>query len=126
MHPSLVPVLPYGKIIYTVNKPVTTLGQNIKPKALFFKNISYEDSTFVKWAMYSSANVAHGYITNYAWYMDNNLISSNTNDTYETYPFNKGISQVTHTITFIVTGNSGCQDTGKATITIPIYGKYTY
>ncbi len=116
-----------GKIIYTTHRYVWANGQNIRPKALFFKNISGDETTtYVKWAMYSAANVAHGGIVGYQWYMDNVLIDLNTNGTYETYPFNKTTSASTHTITFIVTSNVGCKDTASSTITIPPIGQYTY
>ena len=116
-----------GKIIYTTHKPIWANGQNVHPTALFFKNISgNETTTYVKWAMYSAANIEHGYIENYTWYMDNTLIDNNTNATYEAYPFNKTSTASTHTITFIVTSNVGCKDTATATITIPPIGQYTY
>ncbi len=116
-----------GKVIYSTHRSVWANGQNIHPKALFFKNISGDETaTYVKWAMYSAANVAHGGVVGYQWYMDNVLIDPNTNDTYETYPFNKTSTPSTHTIKFIVTSNVGCQDTATATITIPPIGQYTY
>jgi len=115
-----------GKIIYTAHKSIITAGQNIRPKALFFKNVNFEDANLVKWAMYSAANVPHGYISSYEWYVDNVSIDNNTNSTYELQAYQKGIAEVNHTIKFIVTGNTGCKDTSYATIKIPVIGQYTY
>ena len=115
-----------GKIIYTTHKPVGAFGQNCRPRALFMQNVSYEDSSIVKWAVYSQANIPHGYFTGYTWYLDNVLIDNNINGTFETHTFQKAKTQSTHSFQFIVTGNTGCKDTGTSTITVPIIGKYTY
>lgn len=116
-----------GKIIYTTHKPVWANGQNVQPRALFYKNVSYEDSTYVKWAMYSAGiSPPHGYIVSNAWYMDDVLIDPNTNSTYETYAFSKKQTSSNHTIKYIVTSNVGCKDTATSSFTVPIIGKYTY
>ena len=116
-----------GKIIYTTHKSVWANGQNVQPTALFFKNVSYEDSTYVKWAMYSAGiSPPHGYIATNAWYMDDVLINTNTNDTYEIYEFNKKLTTSQHTIKHIVTSNVGCKDTATSSFVVPIIGKYTY
>ena len=115
-----------GKIIYTTHKAVSAFGQNCRPRALFMQNVSFEDSSIVKWAVYSQANIPHGYFTGYAWYLDNVLIDNNINGTFETHTFQKEKIESKHTFQFIVTGNTGCRDTGTSTITVPIIGKYTY
>ncbi|MFP5039352.1 PKD domain-containing protein [Parasediminibacterium sp. JCM 36343] len=107
-----------GKILYVTSSPVHANGQNIRPKALFLKNVSFEDGTSVKWAFYSQANIAHGYFTGYTWNLDNGTIDTNFN-TYIDYTYQKGTMPVTHPIKFIVTGNSGCSDTAISYITIP-------
>jgi hypothetical protein len=115
-----------GKIIYTAHKPVITFGQNVRPKALFFKNVASEDAYWVKWNMYSAANVPIGNNSSFEWYVDNVSIDSNTNSTFESQLYQKGIAEVNHTIKFIVTSNKGCKDTGYSTIKIPVIGQYTY
>jgi len=117
-----------GNVIYTAHKSVWTNGQDVHPTALFYKVVSYEDSTYVKWNVYAAGiSPPHGYIASYAWYLDNVLSNPppNTTITSEYYPFSKGQTASTHTATLIVTSNVGCQDTASATLFVPIIGQYT-
>lgn len=107
-----------GKTIYSIAKPVQVFGQNIKPKALFLKNVSYENASSVKWAFYDQSYTWHGSLQSRVWDLDNGVIDNN-NNTYVDYTYQKGSVPVTHPIKFIVTNIFGCKDTAYSSITIP-------
>ncbi len=107
-----------GAIIYQTHKPIRAQGQNVKPIALFIKNVSAEDSTSVTWAFYSQSNIPHGYFTGYRWEFPSGRVDDNFN-TYVEQKYTKATTSQTQTIRFIVTGNSGCKDTANGTFIIP-------
>jgi hypothetical protein len=109
-----------GAIIYQVNKPVFAFGQNIKPKALFIKTLVSDSAYYQTWSFYSAANIPHGYFTDYFW----NFGDGKTDDNFNTFVqdiYPKSSTDKNYTITFVVTGNSGCKDTATGVITIPHY-----
>ena len=107
-----------GKIIYQTHKPIRAQGQNVRPVALFIKNISASDATSVTWAFYSQANIPHGYYTGYRWEFGTGRIDDNFN-TYIEQKYQKTAINQIQTIKFIVTGNSGCKDTALGNFLIP-------
>lgn len=107
-----------GKIIYQTHKPIRAQGQNVRPVALFIKNVSASDATSVTWAFYSQANIPHGYYIGYRWEFSTGRVDDNFN-TYIEQTYSKTAASQTQTIKFIVTGNSGCKDTAYGTFVIP-------
>jgi len=112
-------ILLNGKTIYQTHKWVKAYGQNIKPKALFLKNVVISDATTVTWAFYSQSNIPHGYFIGYKWDINNGARIDDNFNTYIEHKFNKAATNTTQNISFIVTGNSGCTDTARTTIVIP-------
>ncbi len=107
-----------GKLIYQTHKSIHANGQNIKPVALFLKNIVSSDAATVTWAFYSQSNIPHGYYTGYYWDLGDGKTDNNF-DTYVEDTYTKGSVNMTYTIKLVVTGNSGCKDTAVGSITIP-------
>lgn len=107
-----------GNIIYKTNKSIRTQGQNIRPKALFIRNVKSEDATSVSWAFYSQSNIPHGYFTGYRWEFSNGTVDDSFN-TYIEQTYKRTTTSQTQSVRFIVTGNSGCKDTATGTFVIP-------
>lgn len=107
-----------GKNIYQTHKPIRAQGQNVRPIALFIKNVASDNATSVTWAFYSQSNIPHGYFTGYRWEFPSGRIDDNFN-TYIEQAYTKIAVAQTQTIKFIVTGNSGCKDTATGTFIIP-------
>lgn len=107
-----------GNIIYKTNKSIRAQGQNVRPVALFIKNVQSEDATSVTWAFYSQSNIPHGYFTGYRWEFPSGRVDDNFN-TFIEQKYTKTTTSQTQTIKFIVTGNSGCKDTATGTFVIP-------
>jgi PKD repeat protein len=107
-----------GKNIYQTHRSVYAFGQNVKPKALFLKNIVADYPTNIIWGFNSQSNIAHGYLTGYAWDFGDGRTDNNFNP-YDTVVYNKTNAAVNRTVRLIVTGNTGCTDTAYGYITIP-------
>jgi PKD repeat protein len=107
-----------GKNIYQTHKPIRAQGQNVRPIALFIKNVASDNATSVTWAFYSQSNIPHGYFTGYRWEFPSGRVDDNFN-TYIEQKYTKTAVAQTQTIKFIVTGNSGCKDTATGTFIIP-------
>ena len=107
-----------GKIIYQTHKPIRAQGQNVRPIALFIKNVAAEDATSVTWNFYSQSNIPHGYFTGYRWEFATGRVDDDFNN-FVAQKYTKTSTSQTQTIKFIVTGNSGCKDTATGTFIIP-------
>jgi len=107
-----------GRLIYQTGKTVHANGQNIKPVALFVKNMTDSTSTTVSYQFYSSSIIYHGSITGYLWEFYNGTTDNNF-DLKVNYTYNRLSTSVTYPQTLIVTGNTGCTDTAVGYVTIP-------
>lgn len=107
-----------GKTIYTINKSVQPFGFNVKPKALFTKQVSWEDNYNIKWAFNSNSILNHGEKTGYRWNLGNKIVDDFATTFIENLYPKTNIEQIIP-IQLIVTGQTGCKDTASTTITIP-------